>query len=298
MLRDGRLVGSMDVTKDTTREQLSRMMVGRDVLFDFTANERAQGETVLETVGLCAQNSKGFPALSDFSLTVQSGEIVGLAGVDGNGQKELAEVLTGLNRCIKGGFSILGERVENRPPLYYIRKGVAHIPEDRQRTGLAMGFSIARNLIIKNYNQSPFARHRLLNRSAIRKNAQGMLAEFNIKANSCEDLAKDLSGGNQQKVILSRELSSHPRLLIGAQPTRGLDIGATEYIRKRLMDARNNGAAVLLISSDLEEILQLSDRIAVIYGGRLMGILPRGASVEEIGMLMMGKKQEANGHAN
>ena len=298
VLRDGRLVGSMEVTEDTTREQLSRMMVGRDVLFDFTANERTQGKTVLETEGLCARNSKGSPALSDFSLTVQSGEIVGLAGVDGNGQKELAEVLTGLARCTKGGFSILGERVENRPPLYYIRKGVAHIPEDRQHTGLGMGFSIARNLVIKNYNRSPFARYKLLNRNAIRKNAQNMLAEFNIKANSCEDLAKDLSGGNQQKVILARELSGHPILLIGAQPTRGLDIGATEYIRKRLMDARNSGAAVLLISSDLEEILQLSDRIAVIYGGRLMGVLPRGACVEEIGMLMMGKRQEVNKHAN
>jgi len=181
-----------------------------------------------------------------------------------------------------------GEEIQDKTPLHHIRKGIAHIPEDRQHTGLAMGFSIAKNLIMKNYNQSPFSSYMLLSNKKIEEAAEKTIVDFRIKANSSRDIVKNLSGGNQQKVILAREMSGNPKVIIAAQPTRGLDIGATEYIRERLIEARNAGAAILLISADLMEILQLSDRIAVIYSGRLMGTLPKGADIHEIGLLMMG----------
>lgn len=292
VLRDGKLIGSMPVTEKTTKEELTCMMVGREVLFEFVHTDAVTGQACLEMVNICANNDKGIPILQNFSLSIKTGEILGLAGVDGNGQKELAEVLTGLRLSTGGEISLCGKAATCRPPLYYIREGVAHIPEDRHHTGLAMGFSIAKNLIIKNYSQPPYAKHKLLEYKRIESHAKDMVDKYAIKSNSVEDFIKDLSGGNQQKVILAREISGNPRVLIASQPTRGLDIGATEYVRERIMDTRNKGTAVLLISADLEEILQLSDRIAVIYSGKLMGILPRGADVQEIGMMMMGKCQE------
>lgn len=292
VLRDGKLIGSTVVTPETTKEDLTRMMVGRDVLFDFKMDKSKIGDVCFEASDLCADNDKGLPALEGFSFSIRSGEILGLAGVDGNGQKELAEVLTGLRRLRKGTMKIFNEDITGKDPMFYIRKGIAHIPEDRHQTGLSMGFSIAKNLIIKRYNLPPFAKRGLLNYKAITENAEDIIEGYQIKANSEEDMVKDLSGGNQQKVILGRELSNNPRLLIAAHPTRGLDIGATEYVRERMAAVRNEGTGILLISADLEEILQLSDRIAVIYGGRLMGILERGASIEKIGLLMMGNRLE------
>jgi simple sugar transport system ATP-binding protein len=297
VLRDGELIGSMPVTEETTKEELTRMMVGREVLFDFAHTDAATGGPCLEMINICANNDKGLPILQNFSLSIKTGEIMGLVGVDGNGQKELAEVITGLRQSTSGEIALYGKAATYQAPLYYIREGVAHIPEDRHHTGLAMGFSIAKNLIIKNYNQPPYAKHKLLEYKQIEAHAKEMVGEYAIKSNSAEDLVKDLSGGNQQKVILAREISGNPRMLIASQPTRGLDIGATEYVRERIMNTRSKGTAVLLISADIEEILQLSDRIAVIYSGKLMGILPRGANVQEIGLMMMGKCQEVSEYA-
>ena len=297
VLRDGKLIGTLPVTQDTTKEELTRMMVGREVLFDFEQPETTAGEVCIAMKNLSAKNNKGVSILNGFSLEIKSGEIVGLAGVDGNGQKELAEVITGLRSLDSGEITYRGDAVQNKPPIYHIRKGIAHIPEDRHHTGLAMGFTIANNLIIKKYNTAPFSKKGLLNFKEIDSFAKQEVENYQVKCNSTEDIVKDLSGGNQQKVILARELSDNPGFLIASQPTRGLDIGATEYVRERIMKARNKGSAVLLISADLTEILQLSDRIAVIYNGKLMGILPRGADIQQIGLMMMGQSQEASEHA-
>ena len=290
VLRDGELIGSKLVDEHTTKEELTKMMVGRDVLFNFDKNKKAPG--AVELKGLSASNDKGLPALTDFNLTVHEGEILGLAGVDGNGQKELCEVLTGLRKADGGQFLFKGKEVINQPPVFYINSGISHIPEDRMTTGLALNWSLKKNLIIKKFHKAPFSKNGLLNQKAIDAYWDKCQKEYQIKANSGEDHARALSGGNQQKVILARELDDHPEMVIANQPTRGLDIGASEYVRQKILDARNDGAAVLLVSADLEEILQLSDRIAVIYDGKIMGILPAGADTNTIGMLMMGHKQE------
>ncbi|MBS6956242.1 MAG: ABC transporter ATP-binding protein [Enterocloster asparagiformis] len=296
VLRDGKLIGTRLAGPDMTKEELTRMMVGRDVLFNFTEPEREPGQVLLCLEGVCAKNDKDYPALTDFSLDIREGEVVGLAGVDGNGQKELCEVITGLRTADKGVLKMDGEAITNRPPVFYIKKGIAHIPEDRHTTGLALKWSLKKNLVLKAFGREPFSRRGFISEKTIDAFWEKARKEYQIKAVSGEEQARSLSGGNQQKVILARELAEHPRVVVANQPTRGLDIGASEYVRQKLLDARNEGCAVLLVSADLEEILQLSDRIAVIYDGRLMGVLPRGASVDEIGSLMMGKQKEANEH--
>jgi len=292
VLRDGRMIGRRTLDETVTKDDLSRMMVGRDVLFQFPPIEKAPGDVKVCMQNLCAKNDKGVPALENFSLDIREGEIVGLAGVDGNGQKELCEVLTGLRKADSGVFTLNGEDVLNRNPAFYIKKKVSYIPEDRHSTGLALNWTLKNNLILKKLDEAPVAKRGLLSQKVINKNWETMQRDYQIKANSGDDTARSLSGGNQQKVILARELSNDPQVLIASQPTRGLDIGAAEYVRKQILEARNNGAAVLVISADLEEILQLSDRIAVIYDGKLMGVLPRGADTMQIGAMMMGQKQE------
>ena len=292
VLRDGKMIGRRTLDETVTKDDLSRMMVGRDVLFQFPPIEKEAGEVKVSLQDLTAKNDKGVIALDHFSLDIREGEIVGLAGVDGNGQKELCEVLTGLRKAKSGSYTLNGESVLNKTPEFYIKKKVSYIPEDRHTTGLALNWSLKDNLILKKLDEAPVAKRGLLSQKAINKNWEIMQQQYQIKANSGDDQARSLSGGNQQKVILARELSNEPQVLIASQPTRGLDIGAAEYVRKQILAARNQGAAVLIISADLEEILQLSDRIAVIYDGQLMGILPRGADTMQIGAMMMGQKQE------
>jgi len=292
VLRDGKMVGSETVTKVTTKEDLTRMMVGRDVLFDFPEIIKEPGKVKLSLENIRALNDKKLPAVVDFSLEIREGEIVGLAGVDGNGQKELCEVMTGMRPAIGGHYLLEGLDIVNKNPKYYIDQGIAHIPEDRHTIGLALGWNLKKNLMIKKFQKTPFSRYHLLKNKEINAHWDKVMDEYSIKADSGDDIARALSGGNQQKVILARELEDAPQVLIANQPTRGLDVGASEYVRQKILEARNNGTAVLLISADLEEILQLSDRIAVIYDGTLMGILPRGATIQAIGLLMMGKKQE------
>lgn len=295
VLRDGRLAGQAKVTPETTKSDLTAMMVGREVLFNFKHEAASTGAAKLTVNGLGTQNDKGLPALKGVSFSLRAGEILGVAGVDGNGQKELCEVLTGLRPATSGEILLKGKELKGSGPQTFIKEGIAHIPEDRQKTGLAMNMSIARNLIIKDFKQGGFSRRGLLNFRAIKKNAERLMAEYAIKANSVHMKVKDLSGGNQQKVILARELSSKPEIIIANQPTRGLDIGATEYVRQKLLEESAKGAGVLLISADLEEILQLSDRIAVMYEGQIMGILDRQAGVEQIGLLMAGvRTKEVN----
>ncbi|MEA4968892.1 MAG: ABC transporter ATP-binding protein [Candidatus Pelethousia sp.] len=292
VLRDGKMIGTLKMDESVTKDQLTRMMVGRDVLFNFKENTRAPGAVRYCLKNLCARNAKGLAALNNFSLDIREGEIVGLAGVDGNGQSELCEVLTGLRTLDAGEITLDNERMENRPPAYFISRGVSYIPEDRHATGLAMNWDLELNLILKCFCKAPFVKHGLLCKKAIRNHWEKTQAAYQIKANCGGDAARCLSGGNQQKVILAREIESDPKMLIANQPTRGLDVGAAEYVRQKLLNTRGNGAALLVISADLEELMQLSDRIAVIYGGELMGIFERGADSYQIGELMMGKKQE------
>ncbi len=288
VLRDGKLIGHIDVDANTSKGDLSRMMIGRDVLFDFPEPEKTGGEVKFSIRDISARNDKGMTAVDGFSLDIREGEVVGLAGVDGNGQRELCEVLTGLRAAESGQILLNGEDVTGKDPGFFIERKVSHIPEDRIHMGLAVGWSLEKNLIFKRLSDRSLKKRGLLSSKLIRQNWEKARDAYQIKAIDGDENARSLSGGNQQKVILARELDGEPEVLIANQPTRGLDVGASEYVRSRILEARNRGAAVLVVSADLEEILQVSDRIAVIYGGRLMGILPRGADVMDIGTLMMG----------
>lgn len=295
VLRDGKMIGTR-MAEGITKEELTRMMVGRDVMFEFPPLKQLNLGVKLSIHDLSAKNDKGVPALNHFSLDLHAGEIVGLAGVDGNGQNELCEVLTGLRRQTGGTITLDGVDVTNKNPLFYINKKVSYIPEDRHTTGLALNWNLKKNMILKGIGREQFTKNGLMHEKRITEHWNKAKEEYQIKAIDGEETARSLSGGNQQKLILARELNAEPEVLIANQPTRGLDIGASEYVRQKLIEARNNGAAVLVVSADLEEIMQVSDRIAVIYDGELMGILPRGADIYEIGSLMMGKKQEAQAH--
>jgi len=288
VLRQGKVVATCK-TSETDKRELTRMMVGREVLFQLDRKPAQKGEIVLEVEGLSALNDKGLPALKGVSFAIRGGEILGIAGVAGNGQRELVEVITGLRQAVEGRVSILGEEVTNRPPGEIAKKGVAHIPEERIRMGLVPNMSVAENLILKNYRRPPYSRQLFLNYPFIDRHAEKLISEYNIVTPSKETPAKLLSGGNIQRLILAREISEEPRLIVAAHPTYGLDVGATEHIRQLLLKQRERGAAILLVSEDLEEIMIMSDRIAVMFEGEIVGILDATeAEVEEIGMMMAG----------
>jgi len=288
VLRDGRVVSTVD-TADTSERQLARMMVGREVLFQVSKRPVAKGKVALEVRDLWAMGDRGLPALKGISLSLRQGEILGIAGVAGNGQRELAEVITGLRRATKGKVLIGGKDMTNCPPAAIIGEGVAYIPEERIRRGLIMDFSVAENAILETHNSPPFTDGWFLNRREIDRYVEGLISDYGVKTPSKDAPVRHLSGGNLQRLLLARELSRRPKLLIASQPTRGLDVGATEYIRRRLVEQREKGTAILLISEDLDEVLSLSDRVAVMYEGEIVGIVPEGeADVEEIGMMMAG----------
>ena len=291
VLRDGAVVDTVNVT-DTDTHQLAKMMVGREVFLDIAKPELSSGEVVLVVDSLSALNDRGLPALKHISFEVRRGEILGIAGVDGNGQTELAETIAGLRPVTGGHITVLGQAATNCSPRQLFDMNVAYIPADRQQIGLLLGFSVAENLIGKQFCQAPFSKRAFLKQKVIDKFVAETIARFSIRTPGPEIETKLLSGGNQQKVVLARELSHQPDLLIAAQPTRGLDIGATEYVRQQMIEARSNGAAILLISTELEEVLSLSDRIAVLYEGEIMGILPAKAiDIHEIGLMMAGAKR-------
>ena len=288
VLRDGRVVSTVD-TAGTSERQLAKMMVGREVLFQVSKRPVAKGKVALEVRDLWAMGDRGLPALKGISLSLRQGEILGIAGVAGNGQRELAEVITGLRRATKGKVLIGGKDMTNCPPAAIIGEGVAYIPEERIRRGLIMDFSVAENAILETHNSPPFTDGWFLNRREIDRYVEGLISDYGVKTPSKDAPVRHLSGGNLQRLLLARELSRRPKLLIASQPTRGLDVGATEYIRRRLVEQREKGTAILLISEDLDEVLSLSDRVAVMYEGEIVGIVPEGeADVEEIGMMMAG----------
>jgi ABC-type uncharacterized transport system ATPase subunit len=291
VMRRGKVVGTV-ATKNTTRQEIATMMVGRQVLFRVERTPAAPGEIVLEVKDLSALNNKNLPALRDISFSVREGEILGIAGVEGNGQTELAEVLTGLRKAQSGTVELNGQVITNCSPRVIREHGTGHIPEDRQRRGLVLNFTVAQNMVLGIHYRPPFVRDLgldVINFGPIREKAQRLLQEFDIRPADQENLAGNLSGGNQQKVIVAREFDQNPKLLIAAQPTRGIDVGSIEFIHQRLLQARSKGKAVLLISADLEEILSISDRIAVMYEGRVVGTLdPAEATEERLGLMMTG----------
>jgi len=304
VLRHGKVVASVN-TAETSKEELARLMVGREVLFRVEKKPVKLGEAALKVEGLRALSDKGLPALKGISFTIREGEILGVAGVAGNGQRELAEVITGLRKATGGRVSISQppNHLTTQPPTYrdmtncspreVIRQRVGHVPGDRLGMGLVPNLAVSDNLILKSYRDPPLAKGPFLDRFSIRDFVARLIKAFHIATPTQETPVRLLSGGNLQRTILAREISIGPRLMVAVHPTRGLDIGATESVRNLLLEQRENGAAILLISEDLEELLALSDRIAVMYEGEIMGIVPaEGADIEEIGLMMAGTKSQ------
>ncbi len=298
VMRAGKVVDTLPASQTNPRE-LARMMVGREVFLDIEKPPCRPGEVVLELENVQAQSDRDLPALKGVSLQVRAGEILGIAGVDGNGQTELAEVIAGLRRATGGRVRVLGKDITNCSPKEIIDLGVAFVPPDRQHMGLLMEFSVSENLIGKTFDRPPFSRNGFLQKRFIDNFCDGAIRRCDIRTPHAQVPAKLLSGGNQQKVVLARELSLQPKLLIASQPTRGLDVGATEYVRRQMVEARNAGTAILLISTELDEVLSLSDRIAVIYEGEIMGIMEAAqADLQEIGLMMAGSRAHVSAGAS
>jgi ABC-type uncharacterized transport system ATPase subunit len=287
VLRNGRVVGSA-VPAETTEQELASMMVGRSVLLRVSKDQAKPGEDVLEVDGLTVLDDRGHLAVDDASLKVRAGEIVTIAGVQGNGQTELVEALTGLAPPLSGSIKVAGKALDHAKPRAALRAGVAHVPEDRIKDGLVATFSIAENLVLNTYDSQPFAHGPVMDPGTVRSVAVERVKEFDIRAPSVDVEVRTLSGGNQQKVIIARELSRPIRLLIASQPTRGLDVGSIEYVHRRIVEARDQGAAVLIVSSELDEVMALADRILVMFRGRIVGERPADADRDEIGLLMVG----------
>lgn len=290
VLRGGKTVGTVDTASTNTRE-LASMMVGRSVEFSRVVRSHPadSSTTVLRLDGVSARDDRGRQALHDVSLAVGRGEILGVAGVAGNGQRELAEAISGMRAIFAGSIEVAGDPVQSGRARSAIAKGIAHIPEDRLHTGLASSHSVEDNLALKNYRTRDLSRFRLLRRKAIRAQATDLVQNYDVKTPDTETPVRLLSGGNVQKVLLAREFSSLPKVLVAASPTRGLDVGAIETVRSRLVEAAESGVGILLISEDLDEIMSLADRIVVMYEGRVVDEVPaESADRERLGLTMGG----------
>jgi general nucleoside transport system ATP-binding protein len=289
VLRRGVKVGTVDAG-GATEASLAKLMVGRDVLFRVAKEEVKAGEPMLEVSELEVEDDRGLPALRGLSLQVRAGEIVGVAGVDGNGQSELVEAITGLRVASAGHIRVGGRDITREGVRGALRAGIGHIAEDRQRRGLVLDFNLAENLALREYRHRPLSRFGLLSPRRMERQAAPLLEQYDVRGGRPETLAASLSGGNQQKVVIARELAEDPRVTIAAQPTRGLDVGAIEFVHKRLLEQRDEGHAVLLVSLELEEIRSLSDRVLVIYEGRIVAEMAPDVSDEELGVAMLGGK--------
>ena len=288
VIRRGKFIDKLNV-KEIDENILAEKMVGRDVRFNVEKEDQEPGEVVLDIKDLVVKDSRNIDAVKNLNLQVRRGEIVGVAGVDGNGQSELIEAITGLRKIESGQVTLKGKEITNHSPRDIIDSGMNTIPEDRQKHGLILDYSIADNLILENVKKKPFSKGLKLDFDAINDNAKQLIEKFDIRPNDYHQKTKNLSGGNQQKVIIAREISNDPDLLIAAQPTRGLDVGAIEFIHKYLVDQRNKNKAVLLVSFELDEIMDLSDNIAVIFDGKIVGEKPAKETNEmELGRLMAG----------
>ncbi len=288
VMRAGRVTGEVKASI-TTKQELARMMVGRDVLLEVDRGVSTPGDVVLEVSALSADARKGVRALESVDLTVRAGEILGIAGVQGNGQTELVEVLTGLRRATAGSARLCGREMAGLSPRAVRDLGVAHVPEDRQERGLVLGFSLSENLVLGRHYRRPFSSSGLLSTGAVAEHARELIASNDIRPTDPTVPASSLSGGNQQKLIVAREFDGSPQLLVASQPTRGVDIGAIEFVHQSIVEMRDAGAAVLLVSAELSEIMALSDRIAVMYRGRIVAEFEAGSvSEQDLGLYMTG----------
>jgi general nucleoside transport system ATP-binding protein len=287
VLRRGRKVDTIDAA-GATEASLAKLMVGRDVLFRLDKEPERAGEPVLEVEELEVDDDRGLAAVRGLTLRVRAGEIVGVAGVDGNGQSELVEAITGLRVPRAGRIRVAGRDVTARGVPGALAAGVGHIAEDRHRRGLVLDFTLAENLALREYKRAPLSRWGLLSPKRMRAHARPLLEQYDVRGGQPDTPAGSLSGGNQQKVVIARELAEEPRVTVAAQPTRGLDVGAIEFVHRRLLEQRDAGRGVLLVSLELEEIRALADRVLVIYEGRIVGEFAPDASDEQLGVAMTG----------
>jgi simple sugar transport system ATP-binding protein len=288
VMQDGKVMASMPRSQSDPAS-LARTMVGRDVLFRVKSTTSRSGEEVLRLDGVSASNARGLKALDQVSFSVHAGEVFGIAGVDGNGQAELAETIAGLRPVDTGRISLLGADITRASVSERAGAlGIAYVPEDRHRDGLVLDETVAQNMILRTYDRAPFARFGFFDRGAIRDHAERLASAFDVRLQSVDQEVRLLSGGNQQKVILARELEGEPKVLVVAQPTKGLDVGAIEFVQKQILIQRDRGVAVLYVSTELEHLLDVCDRVGVMFRGRLMDTIDSGATPERIGLLMAG----------
>jgi simple sugar transport system ATP-binding protein len=291
VIRQGRVVGSVPPT--TSEAELATMMVGRDVNLTVTKEASAPGVEVLEIRDLVVRDDRGLAVVNGVTLNVRAGEIMALAGVQGNGQTELVEALAGMRRVESGTITVRGRDVTNNKPREMLDEGLGHIPEDRQRDGLVLSMSVADNLVLNTPRRAPFARRGTRNLNAVEQNARQQVKDFDIRTTSTREIVSSLSGGNQQKVIVARELSRPLAFLVASQPTRGLDVGSIEYVHRQIVNQRNEGLGVLIVSSELDEVYALGDRIAVMHEGRITGVVDATTSRETIGLMMAGASSQS-----
>lgn len=297
IIRRGKDIGTVKV-EDTTEDELAAMMVGREVSFKVDKEDSKVGDIILEVKNISAKDNRKVQVLNDLSLEVRAGEILGIAGVDGNGQSELVEILTGLKKADSGSVKVNGSELINEKPINIFKKGIKNIPEDRHKRGLILDFTVAENTVLQRYKEKRFSKNGVLNNKEIEKHANEIIEEFDVRPTDFTLKARSLSGGNQQKVIIGREVDNirvdraatgQPQVLIATQPTRGLDVGAIEFVHKAIVEQRDAGNAVLLVSLELDEVMNLSDRIAVIYEGKIVGIVDaKNADENTLGFMMAG----------
>ncbi|MDE5051559.1 ABC transporter ATP-binding protein [Niallia taxi] len=295
VIRKGEGIGTYEVS-GTNPTELANLMVGREVTFKTDKIASQPKETVLEISDLTVKDNRGVPVVNSLSLNVRAGEVVGIAGVDGNGQSELIEAITGLLKKDNGSIKLNGKELSVLTPRKITESGIGHIPQDRHKHGLVLDFPIGQNMVLQTYYKQPISKAGFLNRREIDLKAKTLIEEYDVRTPGAHTPARALSGGNQQKAIIGREVDRNPDLLIAAQPTRGLDVGAIEFIHRRLIEQRDKGKAVLLISFELEEILNVSDRIAVIFEGNIIAeVDPKNTTEQELGLLMAGSKDKKVG---
>jgi general nucleoside transport system ATP-binding protein len=293
IIRRGKWIDTIDIA-GTNENDLAAKMVGREVTFSVEKKPAEPKQAVLQISDLVVKDERNVNVVNGLSLDVKAGEILGIAGIDGNGQRELIEAITGLRSASSGRIMLNGKEITNMKPRKIMKAGVGHIPEDRHKRGLVLDFPIGENMVLETYYEKPFARNGFMNFKQIYKHAEKLIQEFDVRTPSSRIEARALSGGNQQKAIIAREVHSNPDLLLAAQPTRGLDVGAIEFIHKRLIEQRDHGKAVLLLSFELDEILNVSDRIAVIYEGQIVGIVQASETNDkELGLMMAGGGRKA-----
>jgi len=293
VMRLGKLIGTVD-TKDVTREQIANMMVGREVFLDIKKSKIQRGEKRLSVKDLTYVSETGRPVLKGVDFNLFSGEVLGIAGVEGNGQTELVEIMTGLREAAGGEITVNDQNIVNQTPRKIRMMKIAHIPEDRLTNGVSVNASIKENLVVDRYFKKPMKKGLFIDYTVVNKITDELIKRFGIKTPAGNLPVSSLSGGNMQKVVVARELSSEPYVLIASQPTRGIDVGATEFIREQLVVNRTEGTAVLLVSADLSEVMSLSDRIITLFEGQVTGVFPDASKVseEELGAYMLGVKHQ------